>query len=152
MALLTRHAAARILVPALLAWFAAPAFAAYKCETYGKVSYSDKPCPGGKLVNADIAPAGLSNDNVQRAAQQAAHDKRELQRLEKERHKREAAEEKEQRKVANAQEKKRKKCASLAMRKKWAEQDAAAAGGKSAEKSKRKAARKAEQYAAECGA
>jgi hypothetical protein len=130
----------------------APAFAAaYKCQSNGKTVYSDAPCPDGDAVDLKNTPGGTVSDaQVKQSTQQAAHNKAELKRLEKDRHKREAAEEKEQKKASKEQAAKRKKCASLAMKKKWAEDDAAASVGKKSDKARTKARRLAEQYALEC--
>jgi hypothetical protein len=46
---------------------------------------------------------------------------------------------------------KKKRCKTLALNRQWAEQDAAAATGKSVDKARRNAVRKAEKYEIECG-
>jgi hypothetical protein len=135
----------------LFALIAAPAFAVYKCESNGQVTYSDAPCRGKTLSLANSIDAEVPGTNVASAKEKLAREKKEVTRLEKERHKREAAEEKEQKKVAKADAVKRKKCSTLAHRKKWADEDAAAATGKSREKAQRKARRAAETHQAECG-
>lgn len=141
----------RLLLLALLALCASPALAAYKCETNGKITYSDEPCPGGKQIDLKNTPGGsISDEDRKRATQRSAHDKAELKRLEKENEKRQAADDKERKKTAATQDKKSKKCANLTMRKKWAEDDAAASVGKSSEKARQKARRLAEQYVIEC--
>lgn len=132
----------------VLALNSAPALAAYKCESGGKISYGDEPCRSGTTVALPEPPGG---DDAAQAKMRAAREKREAERLENARHKREAAEEKLRTRIAKADAARRKKCQSLAMSRKWSEEDAAAATGKSAEKAKRKARRKAEQYEAECG-
>jgi hypothetical protein len=143
--------AARWIAALSLALCCTPALAAYKCEINGKTTYSDEPCPGGKQIDLKNTPGGsISDEDRQRALKQSAHDKAELARLEKENDKRDAARAKEQKKTGAAQDKMRKKCANLTMRKKWAEDDAAASVGKSSEKAKKKARRLAEQYVVEC--
>jgi len=125
----------------------APAMAIYKCEAGGKITYSDEACPGGRAVDIQNGGKPVASD----AGQRAAREKSELERLQQARRKEEAANQKEQAKIAKADAATHKKCATLAMRKKWGEEDAAAASLKSAEKAKRNARRKAEKYEAECG-
>jgi len=131
-----------------LALTSAPALALYKCESSGKVSYGDVPCSSGTTV---ALPERSNVSDAAEAKIRAAREKLEAERLEKERRKREVSEEKIQAKIAKTGMAHRKKCQSLAMHKKWSEEDAASAAGKTAEKAKRKARRNAEQYEAECG-
>jgi hypothetical protein len=132
----------------LLVSFSMPALAIYKCESAGAVTYSEAPCPGGKLMDIDNKP---SEGDAAKSAQQTAKDKKELARLESARHKSEAAEEKVKRQAARAAAARERKCASLAQRKKWLLEDAAKAAGKAADKAKLKARRMAEKYQLECG-
>jgi len=129
----------------LLVLLSTPAFAIYKCEKNGTVSYSDEACPGGTTFTPQTAPAGDSGA----AKRQLAHEEKELKQLERERHKQESEQEREAKQVARAQSAKQRKCSNLARRTKWAHEDAT---GKSAEKVKRKARRAEEQYDAECRA
>lgn len=140
----------RTLLVTLLLSFSAPALAIFKCEIAGKVTYSDEPCPGGKTViaNGDT----VSSLDATKAKQQLAQDKREVERLEKARHQREKKEEKEQQQAARSANVKKAKCTSLEQRKKWADEDAAHATGKSADNAKRKARRATEKYEVECKA
>lgn len=125
-----------------------PAFAIYKCEANGTVTYSDAPCPGGKLL--DIGES--SPHDAADAQRRAAREKQALARIESERRKQEAKEETERRKSARAHASRERKCASLERRRKWAAEDAASATGKSADKAKRKARRAEEVFEAECRA
>ncbi|HJU71598.1 MAG TPA: DUF4124 domain-containing protein [Paucimonas sp.] len=140
----------RILPILLSLLFSAPAFAIYKCESNGQVTYRDNPCPSGKSVDlgekTQSVPAADATHERERIGQQ----KREADRLEKARHKRETQEEKTQHIAARAAQARAKKCAALALHTKWANEDAASASGKSAEKSKRKARRTAENYQMQC--
>jgi len=139
-------ASSRALLAGVLLLVTAPAFAVYKCEAGGMVSYSDAPCSEGKLL--DIAPsAGDAKDTQQRLAREKA----ELTRLENERHKREAKEAQAQLRADRVRASYDKKCSALARRVKWAREDAASATGKSAEKTKRRARRAQEQYEGDCG-
>jgi hypothetical protein len=133
----------------VIALFATTDFAeaAYRCENDGKISYSDAPCAGGKLIEG---PGASPADPT--STRRLAEQKRELHRLEAQRHKQEASEEKEQRQAARASAARHKKCGSLERRKRWAQEDAASASGKSADKTKRRARRVSEQYEAECAA
>ena len=127
-----------------------PAHAVYKCEDKGQVTYRDEPCKGGKVLNVQGEQTAATPEQLA-AQERAAREKRELTRLEKERREKEAIEEREMQKAAKAQAAKQKKCRTLELKKKWAEQDAAAATGKSVEKARRNAVRKAEKYEVECG-
>lgn len=125
----------------------APSFAIYKCETGGKVSYSDTECAGGKALDINAAPPADASG----ASRQAMQEKRQVERLEKARHKREAMEERALQRAAKADAARQKKCATLARRQKWADEDAASAVGKTGETARRKARRIAEEHLAECG-
>lgn len=140
-----------LMLPFLLV-LSAPVAAINRCESNGKVSYSDAPCHDGKAVKFE-APAGSQSSSADTAAarQQAIREKNTLTRIEKDRQRREAQEEKERQKFARADAIQKKKCKDLALRQKWAEEDAAVATGKLAEKAKRNARRKAEKFQAECG-
>ncbi|MGH8808352.1 MAG: DUF4124 domain-containing protein, partial [Noviherbaspirillum sp.] len=108
----------------------APAFAIYKCEAGGKVTYSDTPCAGGKVLDIDnAAPADAAQ-----AGKLAAQDKNTLKRLEDERRKQEAQEEKAQQRAARADAARRQKCASLERRQWWADEYVAYATGKYADR------------------
>lgn len=124
-----------------------PAFAVYKCESGGKVIYSDSACPGGKLLDIDK----LSDEDAAAARQRAKQDRQTLERITAEQERARSREDKAQRRLARANAAQRKKCDSLARRQKWAEEDAAAATGKSSVRARRKAERAAETYQAECG-
>lgn len=132
----------------LLLSLSLPAMAVYRCEAGGKITYSDQPCPGAKLVevNTKVTP----NESA-RAAAIASQEKAKLKRLENERHKREAMDEKERKQLARAAAAKQNRCRAIAQRKVWADEDAAAAAGKAHDKAKRRVRRITEQYEAECG-
>jgi hypothetical protein len=135
----------------LLFSFSLPAFAVYKCENGGKVTYSDTTCMTGKSLDLGNQANSSSAADIARTQAQNAHEKKELRELETARHKREATEEKEQKKLAKTAEAKRKKCASLALKKKWSDEDLTRAAGKSQEKALVRAHRAAEKYELECG-
>ena len=123
-----------------------PAFAIYKCEANGAVTYSDAPCPGGKQLDIAVSPSS----DAANARNRAAQEKQELSRLENERRKHELLDEKERKKSARIRAALERKCTSLERRKKWAAEDAASAAGNSAEKARRKARRAEELFDAEC--
>ncbi len=136
----------RTLLFSVLIAASAPSFAIYKCESGGKIGYSDSPCPNGRKLDVDSEPSA----DAPAAKEQARRDKAALRRIDAEKRKLEAQEEKEQRRAAHANAARQKKCKTLAMRSKWADEDAASATGKSAHKARLKANRIAEQLAMEC--
>jgi hypothetical protein len=141
----------RPLLIALLLTFCTPAFAIYKCETNGKVSYNDTPCAESQHVKINtLNTSQLSSDPAQ-AERQLTQQKNQVRQLQQERRQREMAENKLQDRNAHTYAAKQKKCASSALHRKWAEEDAAQATGKSASKATRKARRAAEKYELECG-
>ena len=138
----------RHMLTVLLLTGAAPSFAIYKCESGGKVIYSDTACINGKALEINAAPPADADAAMHRAAQ----EKRQAELLERSRQKREAGEEKENKRAARAEATQRKKCDTLARRQKWAEEDASSAVGRKAEAAHRKARRAAEEYLVACPA
>ncbi|WP_019141422.1 DUF4124 domain-containing protein [Noviherbaspirillum massiliense] len=137
----------RTLLLCALLCLSAPAMAVYKCEAGGKVTYSDKPCAGGRQI--DLGP-GVSPSDTTQANSQLAQEKAKLAQLESERHKREAKEEKEQQKLARVARAKQNRCMAMARRRNAADEDAAAATGKAHDKAMRRLRRIVEEYEAEC--
>jgi Domain of unknown function (DUF4124) len=123
------------------------AFAVIKCESNGKITYSDEPCRNGRQLDISSAPAPDADADARRAAR----EKHELQRLEGQRRRQEAKDDKERARAAKANATKQKKCVTLALHKRWADEDAASATGKAADKVKRKAHRAGEKFESECG-
>ena len=140
----------RVLLPAALVSAAIPAFAIYKCEAGAKVTYSDSACVSGQ--STDLGNPATRPDNTAHARRELAQQKAEVKRLENARHKQEAQQDKLRKAAARTEAARQKKCASLARRKKWADEDAATATGKSRESARRKARRANEVYGSECGA
>lgn len=137
-----------VLLIALLMSCSAPALALYKCESDGKITYSDLPCTKGKTLDTlDASAAAGPSDSQQRLAT----DKAEALRLEQARHKREDKEERAQQQAARAAASRHKKCQTLALHQRWALEDARLAAGKSADKARIKSRRSAEKYALNCG-
>ncbi|HEX2531964.1 MAG TPA: hypothetical protein VHK70_10940 [Burkholderiaceae bacterium] len=141
----------KVLFVSLSLCLAAPALAIHKCEAAGKVTYSDAPCPTGTITDLGNMDGGVPATEAERAGRQAAQEKLEADHLAQERHRREASEYKERQAAARRAAAERKKCASLAQRRKWSEEDAARAAGKSLETARRKARHMAEKYELECG-
>ena len=135
------------LLLALLMSCSAPVLAVYKCAADGKISYSDLPCLNGRTLDTlDANAAAETGDSQQRLAA----DKAEALRLEQARHQREDQEQRAQHQAARAAASQRKKCQSLALTRRWAEEDARQAAGKSVEKARIKARRSAEKYVLTC--
>lgn len=138
-------AAVPALIAALALCFSTPALAVYKCESAGKVTYSDLPCPDGKLLDIAVPAAPEASDR------QLAQEKKALAQLEKERHKREALEDRERKAANRADAAKRKKCGALARRQSHADELVRTSVGKANERAKLKARQVAENYEAACG-
>ena len=133
----------------------------YKCTDQGKVSYGAVPCTAGESVEIKVpsGPADPAAHGASLARQKASAD-----RLERERHKREAADEREQERVGRAAAVYRKKCGILKLNVQWAAEDAAGASAdltnkvtnnisnKAADKARIKAIRAAQKLALECPA
>lgn len=131
--------------------FAIPALGINKCESAGKIIYSDQPCPAGSIARpADIHTVAVDTASAEAAAKRAASDKAELNRIESERNKQAAASQKSREQALRSREREVKRCNALAQRVKWAEEDAAAASAKSSSKARAKARRLAERYESEC--
>jgi len=135
---------------------AAAAQPVYKCGSGGKVSYGDRPCPGGGGTRLPPPEVGVTPPE---ASAVATRDARTLLALEKLRIAREKAQEKDdmraqqaQARTARAAHARRKSCDKLRLRHKWAEEDLARAGGKARDAARRKLRRQAETLAVECPA
>ena len=127
----------------------APTFAVYKCELDGKIHYSDTPCAGGEKNSFPSPPLPAPAD-AQAARQRAQQEKQALAQLEKAQLMQDEREQKAQRAVTNAMAAKKTACATLALQKKWREEDTVRAGANAAEKAKRLARRAAERYDVAC--
>lgn len=148
---------AGVLSLALSAGWSAPAWAVYKCESAGQVSYSDTACANGKTLamqddqdNQGIKPRPSARDKA--TAQQLQRQQRERAKADKQQAKAQAKAEREEARAKLLQEKKQRKCVQLAQRKKWAEDELRSANMKNQEKARRKSQRASDQYLAECPA
>ena len=131
----------------LLLYTSAPAWAIFKCESGGQVTYTDLPCDDGKALDVDVTASADAAD----ASRQAAQERKRLKTLERERHKREAAEQRELKKASAKSAARHRKCAAHARRQRLANEDVARTSGIANEKARRKAQRVTEAYEAECG-
>jgi hypothetical protein len=128
-----------------------PAWAIYKCELNGKISYRDTPCESGKALSMQTPiESKVSAVDAEVAAQRAERDREQLSQIEAEHERAELRAQKIRHAAAKADATQKKKCAKLAQKKQWLEDDAAAANMKSREKAKRAARRKADEYELEC--
>lgn len=130
--------------------FSTPALAIYKCESGGRIVYSDTPCSNGKSTTLNIDAGPLGDPDT--ARDQVEQDKRQLQQLESARQKQDAIDDREHRRRQKAHAAKQKKCADLALKRKWAEEDVTNAHPKSVERARRSARRAAEKHELECAA
>jgi len=135
----------------VLLTFSAPAWSIYKCVSGDRTVYSDAPCQNGAAGSMkEIVVATPATDSAS-AQKQLQQDKQTLQRLQQRRHKADVQEERQQAQRYKVAEAKKKKCAESAQRVKWANEDAASAQPKTAERSKQKARRAAEKHRLACG-
>ena len=129
--------------------FSAPAAAVWRCELAGKITYSDQPCTAasGYIVPE---PDALNAEEVRAAQTRAVQDKLRLRQSEERQRADEERALRAQRLHAKEAARNKKTCDSLALQKKWREEELAQATPKSAENLKQKARRAAERYAMEC--
>lgn len=140
-----------ILITLALLSLSAPALAVYKCEAAGKTVYSDVPCPDSVHSGKELRLTTGASDSAD-AQRRQQQDKKELQRLESARKKQEAVDQKEQQRARKAQQARAKKCNALALRIKWAKEDADRATGRSREKAERNLRRAEEKHQLSCDA
>ena len=147
-----------ILAAALLAAALAlphPAWAIFQCEKDGQTAYQDKPCPPGSVSKQLAEPPPVSATEMARAQNNAAQQKKTLAKLEADQAKQAQLDAK----LANIQAKQRasteRKCKDLALKQKWAAEDATQArtqgNAKSRDKAQTRAQRATEKYQSECG-
>ena len=129
-----------------------PALAVYKCESHGRVTYTDLPCGAATM----ILPPPLPQD-AGSARRLAEAERRQLAAIEKRQESERAVAERER--SRHKQDKSglahKKKCAKLELDRKWSAEDAATESHTVSEKTMgltKTARRKAERYDAECGA
>lgn len=140
------------LLLSLLMAVSMPAMAIYKCESQGRITYTDIPCGAAQI---ELRPAPLPADAAA-ARQQAASERQQLASIEKSQEAERVARERDQRrhKPDKTEVAHKKKCTLLGLEKKWSAEDAASGSRTLSEKTqglKKTARRKAERYDAECG-
>ena len=106
----------------LLAGAAAGAQPVYKCTADGKVSYGQQACANGTSVALDVPAAAAPAPGSEAAL---VRQKKEVARLERQRQNQEAIDGRQQARNERSAAAYRKKCAALALKKKWADEDAA---------------------------
>jgi hypothetical protein len=119
----------RILLLALLIASPAHAIAIYKCESNGKILYTDAHCAGGKLPDLRERVRNNPPLSVMAVKAEIARAKQEANRLREQRLVQEAMEQAQQQRLALDDYIFTKKCVALALRKRWADEEAQLASG-----------------------
>ncbi len=133
---------------AMAATITLPATAVHRCESDGKVSYSDLPCAGASTLNIDHAPA-----SARAAAPVDIHQQRqsaELARLQQLRELRERQDQRIRDLAARGAAAREKKCRTLALQLKWREEDLRDASLKQEADARKRLRRTQERYREEC--
>jgi hypothetical protein len=125
---------------------AAGAQTVHKCTTDGKVTYTEQPCPGGTVIAVPDAPAADKS-----AGAELKRAKKQADALEKERHKREAADEREDAAASRVAAARHQKCEKLRLDKKWADEDLRRVQPQHEERARIKAQRAADKLKLSCG-
>jgi hypothetical protein len=128
-----------------------PAFAIFKCEAGGKITYSDAPCQGEVSSELRAVPAIPAADQ-KRARDKAQADKAALARIEGARQKDEVRNAYAVAQAGKMSAAHKKKCDALEQQVKWREDDLRhAEKPKSIERSKRSLQRARDKYHLDCG-
>ncbi len=137
------------LIPmAMAAAITLPAAAVHRCESGGKVSYSDLPCAGASTLTIDDAPP-----SVRAATAADPHQQRqaaELARLQQLRELRERQDQRIRDLAARGAAAREKKCRTLAMQLKWRDEDLREASLKQEANARKRLRRAEERYREEC--
>lgn len=131
----------------LLAALPTAAQSVYKCTVAGKVSYGDQPCADA-VVTELLTPAATPADPA--SASSLQRQKALLAGLEKQRHKREAAQERIDARIDKAAAAQARRCAKLRLQQQWAQQDLAQTEGKGKDALRKKAERQRQGMRLEC--
>ena len=118
----------------------------HKCTVDGKVTYTEQPCPGGTVIAVADAPAPDKS-----AAAELKRAKQQADKLEKDRHKRDAADQREDAAASRAAAARHQKCEKLRLDKKWADEDLRRAQPQHEERARIKAQRAADKLNSSCG-
>ncbi len=146
--LLHPQAVAALMAIAMATFITAPAAAVHRCESGGKVSYSDLPCPGASRLNINDAPPASRKPVETDASQQ--RQAAELARLQQLRELRERQDQRIRDLAARGAAAREKKCRTLAMQRKWHEEDLRDASLKQEGNARKRLRRTEERYREEC--
>ena len=117
----------------------------HKCTQDGKVTYTEQPCAGGTVI---AVPEGPAPDKS--AAAELARARKQADALEKDRHKRQAADSREDAAASRAAAAHHRKCEKLRLDKKWADEDLRRAQPQHEERARIKAQRAADKLNLAC--
>ncbi|MBM3364538.1 MAG: hypothetical protein FJY48_02355 [Betaproteobacteria bacterium] len=120
------------------------AYAVYRCESSGKISYSDLPCAGSQL---DISQASSTTDSADPVSK---NERSEVSRLQKLREQRERQDQQIRDLAARGAAARERKCRSLALQVKWREEDVRESTLDKAHKAKIRLRRATEKFDSEC--
>ena len=135
------------LLAALLYILNQSAFAIYRCEQQGQITYTDLPCSGTEL---NISTARNSAPEHEKDTDKLAKEKSEVARLQKLREQREHQDQQIHDLAVRGAALREKKCRSLALKLKWRQEDVREAPLHSQQKARTKERRAAETYQNEC--
>ncbi len=133
---------------AMTATITLPATAVHRCESGGKVSYSDLPCAGASTLNIDHAPPSMHAATTVDIHQQ--RQSAELARLQQLRELRERQDQRIRDLAARGAAAREKKCRTLAMQLKWRDEDLREASLKQEANARKRLRRTEERYREEC--
>ncbi|MFM7633676.1 MAG: hypothetical protein ACKO65_10045 [Betaproteobacteria bacterium] len=120
------------------------AYAVYRCESSGKISYSDLPCAGSQLAISQASSTTDSADPVSK------NERSEVSRLQKLREQRERQDQQIRDLAARGAAARERKCRSLALQVKWREEDVRESTLDKAHKAKIRLRRATEKFDSEC--
>lgn len=121
-----------------------PAFAVYRCELAGRMTYTDLPCDGTRLGLPASPPAQAPASDL------LARERAEVSRLQKLREQRERQDRQIRDLAARGAAAREKKCRTLALQLKWREEDLRDAPPDKAARARTRARRAAEKFRVEC--
>ena len=137
-----------LMVTALAVLITPPVHAVHRCNSGGSASYSDLPCPGATSLRIDEAPAGSRTAGSPDASRQ--RQAAELARLQQLRELRERQDQRIRDLAARGAAAREKKCRTLAMQRKWREEDLRDASLKQEANARKRLRRTDERYRDEC--
>jgi hypothetical protein len=120
------------------------AFAVYRCEQHGTVTYTDIPCAGSELeITRSTASQDTQDDRLKR-------ERSEVGKLQRLREQRERQDQQIRDLAARGAAAREKKCRSLALQVKWREEDVRESTLDKSEKARTRLRRAQEKFDAEC--